>query len=289
MKIQVERIPRARGHSYYWRHFRDREFDCPYHQHPELEVLWIVKSSGPALVGDGVTSYQPGDLYLFGPNLPHFFETRQTADGWAESYVAQWKADWLGPDFWQTPENHDVQHLLTLAARGLRWRYQSQALDTVRQQLGELGQAKGPARLLGLYQILVELTTAPAPEILAGSGYLIPSGGRNSQRMEQALAFIHRQVHERIELGEVAHAAGMSPTGFSRFFRQQMGRTLTDYVLDLRLGEARRALVESDATVAEICYRVGFRNLSNFNAQFLARVGMPPRQFRQQQRAIVPT
>lgn len=46
------------------------------------------------------------------------------------------------------------------------------------------------------------------------------------------------------------------------------GKTLSDYIIDIRLGFATRLLVDSSQTIAEICYDCGFNNLSNFNRMF---------------------
>ena len=52
------------------------------------------------------------------------------------------------------------------------------------------------------------------------------------------------------------------------------------YVNSLRIELACQHLSQADLTVAEICYEVGFNNVSNFNRQFLAVKGMPPSRFR---------
>ena len=74
--------------------------------------------------------------------------------------------------------------------------------------------------------------------------------------------------------------AHLSVPAFSRFFKRSLGRTFTDYVNELRIGSACRALIETDKSVAEICYASGFENLSNFNRRFLALKKMSPREFR---------
>ena len=58
------------------------------------------------------------------------------------------------------------------------------------------------------------------------------------------------------------------------------GRTLSDYILDIKLGRAGRLLVDTNKTVAEICYECGFNNLSNFNRIFKGKRGYTPREFR---------
>jgi AraC-like DNA-binding protein len=72
----------------------------------------------------------------------------------------------------------------------------------------------------------------------------------------------------------------MSPSSFSRFFKMRTGKTLSSYLSGIRLGNAARALVDTTATVSEICYSCGFNNLSNFNRVFKARRGMTPHEFR---------
>lgn len=57
----------------------------------------------------------------------------------------------------------------------------------------------------------------------------------------------------------------MTPTSFSRFFKLRTGRSLSDYITDIRLGHAARALMDSTTSIAETCYECGFNNISNFN------------------------
>jgi AraC-like DNA-binding protein len=78
----------------------------------------------------------------------------------------------------------------------------------------------------------------------------------------------------------MAALVGMSPVAFSRFFRVRTGRTLSDYIIDIRLGFAARMLVDSTKNVSEICYECGFNNLSNFNRTFKSKKGFTPRDFR---------
>jgi AraC-like DNA-binding protein len=81
-------------------------------------------------------------------------------------------------------------------------------------------------------------------------------------------------------LSDLAGLVGMSPVAFSRFFRQRTGRTLSDYIVDIRLGYAARMLVDSTKNISEICYECGFNNLSNFNRTFKAKRNYTPRDFR---------
>lgn len=85
-------------------------------------------------------------------------------------------------------------------------------------------------------------------------------------------------------MNTLADMVGMTPVSFSRFFRLRTGKTLSDYIIDIRLGFATRLLVDSAHTIAEICYDCGFNNLSNFNRIFKRKKDCSPKEFRENYR-----
>lgn len=70
-------------------------------------------------------------------------------------------------------------------------------------------------------------------------------------------------------------------SAFSRFFKLRTGRTVSDYIIDVRLGHAARLLAESTSSVLEICFEAGFNNVSNFNRIFKRKKGCSPSTFRE--------
>ena len=92
--------------------------------------------------------------------------------------------------------------------------------------------------------------------------------------------YVNDHYSEDLRLESLASLAGMTPPAFSRFFKMRTGRTLSDYIIDIRLGNAARLLVDTTQNVSEICYSCGFNNLSNFNRIFKAKRGYTPRDFR---------
>jgi AraC-like DNA-binding protein len=80
----------------------------------------------------------------------------------------------------------------------------------------------------------------------------------------------------------VAARANMNPQAFSRYFRKITFKRFIDYVNEVRIGKACRLLIDTDKTVAEICFQSGFHNLSNFNRQFHKVKALTPKEFRKQ-------
>jgi AraC-like DNA-binding protein len=82
----------------------------------------------------------------------------------------------------------------------------------------------------------------------------------------------------------LAELAGQSVSAFSRYFRRHTGVSFVRYVNQLRINLACQLLMSGELTITDICYQVGFNNLSNFNRQFLLLKDMSPSRWRAYQR-----
>ncbi len=90
-----------------------------------------------------------------------------------------------------------------------------------------------------------------------------------------------------VKMSEAAALVGMSEPTFSKYFKRATGQNFSDLVRKLRLAHARRLLEHSDNAISDICYEVGFSNLSNFNRHFLNDTGETPRHYRQRLHRLV--
>ena len=83
-----------------------------------------------------------------------------------------------------------------------------------------------------------------------------------------------------LKLKDLANIANMSETAFSRFFKNHTGRTLSDYIINIRLGYATRMLIQTTDSVSEISFNCGYNNISNFNRLFKRKKGCSPSEYR---------
>nr|WP_314570821.1 helix-turn-helix transcriptional regulator [uncultured Pseudomonas sp.] len=72
----------------------------------------------------------------------------------------------------------------------------------------------------------------------------------------------------------------MSEAGFSRFFKRITGHGFIDLMRKLRIQRACRLLVQTQLSVAEICFEVGYENVSNFNRHFRHEMAQTPSDYR---------
>jgi AraC-like DNA-binding protein len=106
--------------------------------------------------------------------------------------------------------------------------------------------------------------------------------------MERVCSFLHAHFTERIDRAQLASLASLSEGAFSRFFHACTGRTMPQYVNELRVGRACRLLMEGpERTVSDVALDCGFENLANFNRRFRAVKGMTPSEFRKRSGRLV--
>jgi AraC family transcriptional regulator len=101
-------------------------------------------------------------------------------------------------------------------------------------------------------------------------------GGLPGRTLKTALEYIHAHTTQDIPLQALANVMHMSVFHFCRLFKQSTGFTPHQYLLHLRMEEAKRLLRSSNLNIAEIGQQVGFDDQSHFGATFRKVTGMTP-------------
>jgi AraC family transcriptional regulator len=147
--------------------------------------------------------------------------------------------------------------------------------------LGELAQAvaNGTSNL-GLDEVGM-LLSARFVDTVSGRTQSPPkAAARDRRRAVETALWIDANSHEPIDLDSVAGAAGLSSFHFLRIFTRVLGVTPHQYLLRSRLRHAARLLAETNISVTDIAFEVGFGDLSNFVRTFHRAAGVSPRGFR---------
>lgn len=278
MQALFEKI-QPQGQSFLVKERSDPQFEFRWHYHPEIELTWIVESHGTRFVGDDLARYGPGDLVLLGPNLPHTWQSDETSRlKKHRALYTQFRSDFLGETFFATPELAGVRRLMESAGRGLR--FGGKTIPAAGVLLEKMLVSNGVRRVTLLLELLDMLAHARSVAPLSSRAFAPALNRADQNRIDAVCRFINERFTEGVAQPEAARVAHLSVPAFSRFFKRSLGRTFTAYVNELRIGHACQMLIESDKSVAEICYASGFENLSNFNRRFLTLKKTGPRDFR---------
>lgn len=106
--------------------------------------------------------------------------------------------------------------------------------------------------------------------------------------VERAIATMWDRYEEPLSLDEIANTAILSKFYFSRVFRSLTGTSPGRFLSAVRLQQAKALLVETDLSVTEISYRVGYNSLGTFTSRFTRSVGHSPARYRTLARAGLP-
>lgn len=94
------------------------------------------------------------------------------------------------------------------------------------------------------------------------------------------LKYIEGKCFEKISLTELASKCFYNPSYFSKIFKECYGKSLTDFIYEKRMNEAIRLLKESNLSIEDICYSVGYKDRKQFYKIFKKYVGKTPNEFR---------
>ncbi len=147
---------------------------------------------------------------------------------------------------------------------------------------GELALALAESVLLSILLILYRaaLPAATETEIAADAG----QRPQHRQLVLRAQKYLRRNFRRPVRLAEVAEYLQVSPFHLSRVFSRESDFSFFDYLLELRLSEARRLLAEGRHRVSEVAAAVGYEDSGYFSKVFKLKAGCTPGEFAERAR-----
>lgn len=105
-------------------------------------------------------------------------------------------------------------------------------------------------------------------------------GGMTPKILRRVTGYIEDNLAEDLRLCALAQVAGLSETRFAHNFKGATGVSPYRYVMSLKIERAKRLLIETQMTVTEIAYALGFSSPSGFSSVFGQWAGTPPSDYR---------
>ena len=106
--------------------------------------------------------------------------------------------------------------------------------------------------------------------------------------VERVITTARERLGEPISLRDMSRVAYISAFHFNRVFHEITGLPPAKFISAMRLDEAKRLLLNTQLSVTDICFEVGYNSLSTFTRRFNQRVGLGPREFRYLAERITP-
>lgn len=252
-----------------------------WHHHDEYELHLITATSGKVFVGDWIGHFQPGQVVMTGPRLPHNWVSTDVPEGGVaeRDLVIQFLHAPIATGSAHIPELREVLPLLERAKHGVEFfGIYPQALTHWQR----VKTHKGLARFGAFCDFLSELAQCTDYRLLSSTQMQSEDNDAQLDQINAVVSRISENLAEPASAADLARELGMSESGFSRFFRRATGNTFTDFVNHVRVSRACQLLMESDLLITHIGFQVGFNNIANFNRRFLDIKGMTPSDYRRQ-------
>lgn len=266
IRVQVDEVPHLYNHL---------------HQHPEIQLTLICKSSGTLIAGDYVGRFREAEVFVIGSNQPHvfrndavFFKNRSTA----KAITVFFDEASLGNRFWQLAE---VKSFLPFFRNSLGgYRITGKKQNQLSEALLLIAEAEGLDKLILFLHLIRLLSSKKEMKPLSHITIQRPIKSYDGNRLNRVVEFTFRENQRSIRLEEIAGVANMTVEAFCKYFKTRTGKTYIHFLNEIRVSNACKLLLSEDWPVSTICYKTGFANLSNFNRVFKKINGHTPKEFR---------
>lgn len=281
-KALFQKLPLSQGNSFLIKRYESPFFETPWHFHEEYELVYCEKGFGKKFIGKHFTSYEKGDMYFLGKNLPHWFKADDSFYTLAQtvkpsSIVLQFHENFMGDSFFRSQEMIAIQKVLARSHSGIEIEGKSKELiKSLMFKMLNVGAMSRFALLIEVFEIMsrgIELSYLSTD----GIAKISPS---DSDKMNAVLDYSLKNFRTPISIEAVSQLVNLSQAAFCRYFKSRTQSTYMSFIIDLRLDEASKLLKESDLSILQICYESGFNNLSNFNRAFRRKYGFSPKHLR---------
>lgn len=279
-EIITEIAPIKNKFDYYAIARNKTEFDYPVHRHDAYELNFLFGCRGARrIVGDSIEELGDFDLVLIGPGIEHGWEMHKCTSKKIKEFTIQFGPGFYVPDYLRGNGFGHIARLLEQSANGVAFGIET-VLRTFYLFEAITNDDASFDRMFNNHKLMDILGRAKDFRPLASSTFSHKYTSNDSRRITKVQTYINEHITQKIRLIDLANIAGMTESSFSRFFKLHTGFSVSEYIMDMRLGEASRRLVYTKMSVSEICYECGFNNVSHFSRCFRERKKCTPTDFR---------
>lgn len=284
MSARFEQIILKEDESFFIGIFQDNLEKSTWHYHNNYEISFITEGSGKRIVADSIEEFQPGDLVFLGKNLPHVWIADKGQGIWSnrtlEMVFLQFTEKVLCSQLLSLPEFSHVARALLLSEQGIH--IVGQTLNEVSELMLQMPYMKGFDRMLHFFKMIDIIGKSDSNIHLASKEYLITRFSSQNKRIATIHEYLMNNYREKINLEKLAGVVNMAEGSLCRFFKQNMGLTIFEYLNKIKVEFACKLLMDPSLNIMEVCLDSGFNNLSHFNKQFKKATGVAPLRYRKE-------
>lgn len=239
------------------------------HYHPEFQITTIVRGDGVFYAGNNMSAFTPKEVFIIGPNVPHLLKNapiNAPADTSNVKGISLFFDKFsFGKQFFEIKELSAIKSLLQTCNRVIQIKGALKA--AIYQKIIATPTLEKEQLIITFLEVL-SLINQAEKNYLNSEQYSLILNENEGGRLNDVLDYTFKNVHEEITIEQVAKIAFLSRSQFSYFFKLHTGKTYIQFLSELRIENACVLLRNANYTIEQICYEVGFKNVSNFVRHF---------------------
>ncbi|MCF0069723.1 AraC family transcriptional regulator [Dyadobacter sp. CY261] len=276
MKPLIQKLPVDESSSFVARTYTTPNFETPWHQHVEYELVLQSCGSGTAFIGDYIGEYQMGDVFLLGRNLPHWFRKNDPAM-MSSAIVVQFREELFQGNFLLLPEMQLIGTLLQNASQGVL--LTGSLKEMIGDYLKKIESLAGFPQMGALLDCLHQISVSEEVRHLTNFP-IVNLTKQDQNHIHLVFEYSMQHFQRKVRVEEVAALTNKSVSAFCHYFKKSTKKSYVNFLTEIRIAHACKLLATTDMSVTEICYESGFQNWSNFSAHFVKQVRMSPLKYR---------
>lgn len=277
MKALPFQIPKPTNDALIYQEDHEYIFYDQLHQHEEIQLSYIAYGSGTLIIGDGISSYQKGDVLVIDGNLPHVFKSDLNSEVKSKMLSLFFTKESFGKEFFNLEEMSETRSFFRRIENGFKCTSHLHFLETAFLSLHNQTKLIQFTTFLKILQLISKAKKEPLSNYIYRKQYSINEG----KRMREVMSYTIEHFQEPIKLKTISEIASMTKNAFCKYFKKRTNKTYVQFLTELRIEKACKLLSQNnDVSISQIAFESGFTNLSNFNRQFKAKKGISPSKFR---------
>lgn len=247
------------------------------HQHEELEISYIITGSGTRVIGDSVEVFAKGEVIFLPSNMPHgwsFNDYDHDETGKIENITIIFPELLLNTLQKSFPEFKESIAALKLKKQSVS--LEGKTLTTVQELMKKMVQQNNIERLSSFFQLIAIIANTREAHVV-GSQY---RKNKVAIKMQEINRYMVNNFQKEISLEMVARHVAMNRSSFCSFFKREQGKSFFSALAEFRINCSCTMLVQTEMSIANICYAVGFNDIPHYNRTFKKQKGISPKSYR---------
>lgn len=248
------------------------------HTHTHYEFYFFLNGSTQYIINNHVFTLEKGDFLIIPPNMLHYPERilQDTKKPYERIII------WVNADYYNRIRKEDpsLNYMWEEARKINSWHIRPQitTFQHLKSLLFSLLEETTNQKLsyqIAMQSLFTQLLVCINRSIQEKSTFQMQSTSKNLY--SQMITYIHQHIAEPISLKQLADEFYISTSYISKIFREHLGISAHQYILQLRLDKVLHAVTDGMG-IAEAAYQYGFNDYSCFYKQFKKEFGISPKE-----------